>query len=172
MACNCTPPSNTCTSCNPCVTTTSCTEPWTITNVVSNLTPCITPDYCDTGCVDTIGANCVLLPSDLGCSGLTFFAGTPIIVVLNYLFCSREYFLVEDTTDSCEGGANGTITVALEATSWSIELRNEAGGTTPIQTITNPTLTFTNVLAGVYTLVLNGYMSIPVTVVESPDPCG
>ncbi len=172
MACNCTPPSNTCTSCNPCVTTTSCTEPWTITNVVSNLTSCVTPEYCDDGCVDTIGTDCVMLSSDLTCTTSTILAGTSLTDVLSYLFCSKDYLVIADTTDACEGGANGTITVELEVSTWSLELRNEAGGSTPIQTITNPTLTFTNVLAGDYTVVLNGFVSIPVTVEESSDPCG
>ena len=170
MPCNCTPPSNTCTSCNPCVTTTTCTEPWTITNVVSNLTSCITPEYCDTGCIDTIKTDCVILSSDLTCEGsVTILAGTTLSNALSYLFCSREYLIVADVVDGCGGNSNGSITIALEVTTWTLQLKNSLG--VVVQTITNPTLTFENVAGGDYTVVLNGFVSIPVTVLESEDPC-
>ena len=170
MACGCTSTcSGSCNNCNTCPTI--CSQPWTVTNVVSSLTPaCAEINYCDTACAETISSDCVMIPAAMECEGnITILAGTTLTNVLNYLFCSRDYIIVAETTDSCDVSATGTITIELEATTWSLVLKDSEGET--VQTITNPTAVFEDVAAGDYTVVLNGFVSIPVTVDADSGVC-
>ena len=167
--------------CSSCQTTTCVNGQWVVTSTTSSLTPCITPNYCDTGCVETINSDCVILGSDFALcesrGGGFFMAGTSLTGMLQYLFCEEVAPFAITGTNPCSGEAdvratNGTITIVTTLTEYTFKLYKKVDGLWVLQTsISEPDLSFIDLGYGEYAVVVLDSLAKYVELVDEFDKC-
>ena len=161
-----------CTNCASCGCNQCVEINWSTTPVATTLNPCVIPEPCADGCVDTIKSDCVILSKNVSCElDLYIIAGATLTNAFKALYCPELFdFEVDSIVDACldvNNGYSGIINLNITPSTYTIKLYKN---NVLISTITETDTSFIDLVAGNYVLVLNNTTALNVTV-PSVESC-